>query len=535
MTRLYTGWTPTKSRADLDQLWTAVGTLVRPGEVGVVNPTYPFGNVLRYGAVGLGLGVANALPAVQAAVDNVAIVGGGGVATVPPGRYKLLEGVGGVGIVLRDKVRLVGEHFLASVFEPSGVWTDSIVRGDFRDDNNANVEVNVGMFFLGVKMLTASAVRCLDLVGMRSSVFDSLKLDGNGTGITGQVAINLGEYNPSGSSRKSCYFNQISNIKGDGTGWGTWLRIDAHSNTSNNVLINHNSYSRIMVDASTCTQGSQNTFLRGYHLGDNHAASHSFKLPGGSADMQAHSFGVFVHWDWEFYTNQPAGSDATRSTRVDLPKAAEYARLEIHKNGYFSLGGTDSPLVPGDFSDRFVVSGYTLVNGAPGTVVLQAGTAYNRHRASKIGDGVHAVTNTGVIHTEYVVIDTTAELQRSAIRLAPLGTDLVLWEVTVSAAGLVTGQTDRRVFYANLQVRGLSSTATRAKNLRGITAPVAGAATFLDVTFAVAEADAQFGVYVSTRWNTTTWISNYSINGFRVNFGTAVPGGGSFIDWLIIR
>jgi len=40
-------------------------------------------------------------------------------------------------------------------------------------------------------------------------------------------------------------------------------------------------------------------------------------------------------------------------------------------------------------------------------------------------------------------------------------------------------------------------------------------------------------VYVTPQWNTTVWITGKTTTGFTINFGTAAPTGGSYVDWVI--
>lgn len=48
------------------------------------------------------------------------------------------------------------------------------------------------------------------------------------------------------------------------------------------------------------------------------------------------------------------------------------------------------------------------------------------------------------------------------------------------------------------------------------------------------EADADYRVNVRPAWGTTAWVSDQTVNGFRINFGTPAPEGAT-LDWEIVR
>jgi hypothetical protein len=49
------------------------------------------------------------------------------------------------------------------------------------------------------------------------------------------------------------------------------------------------------------------------------------------------------------------------------------------------------------------------------------------------------------------------------------------------------------------------------------------------------EDNANYTITVTPQWDTTVWVTNKATTGFTINFGTVAPGGGSFVDWQLIR
>ena len=70
---------------------------------------------------------------------------------------------------------------------------------------------------------------------------------------------------------------------------------------------------------------------------------------------------------------------------------------------------------------------------------------------------------------------------------------------------------------------------------KGVNVAVAEGLTSINITLPVSEEDADYGVLVTPHWDTSVWITNKTTSGFTVNFGTAAPTGGSYIDWFVYR
>ena len=83
-------------------------------------------------------------------------------------------------------------------------------------------------------------------------------------------------------------------------------------------------------------------------------------------------------------------------------------------------------------------------------------------------------------------------------------------------------------------VSGLSGTATKAANLRGIALPVKAGDKSLAVVFPKPEADAAYAVFVQPSWLTRQAITEQTEAGFTVTFDTP-PAKNETLHWLLVR
>jgi len=88
--------------------------------------------------------------------------------------------------------------------------------------------------------------------------------------------------------------------------------------------------------------------------------------------------------------------------------------------------------------------------------------------------------------------------------------------------GLPGGSTIPSITSANLQ-----------NFFKGNNVAVAAGATSLAVSLPLTLPITNYAVYVTPQWNTSVWITNKTTTGFTINFGTAAPTGGSYVDWVI--
>ena len=68
---------------------------------------------------------------------------------------------------------------------------------------------------------------------------------------------------------------------------------------------------------------------------------------------------------------------------------------------------------------------------------------------------------------------------------------------------------------------------------KGNNVAVAAGATSLAVSLSLTLPNTNYAVYVTPQWNTSVWITGKTTTGFTINFGTAAPTGGSYVDWVI--
>ena len=78
------------------------------------------------------------------------------------------------------------------------------------------------------------------------------------------------------------------------------------------------------------------------------------------------------------------------------------------------------------------------------------------------------------------------------------------------------------ITYANLQ-----------NYFKGNNIAVAAGATSLAVTLSTTLPNTNYAVYVTPQWNTSVWVTGKTTTGFTINFVTAAPTGGSYVDWVI--
>jgi hypothetical protein len=131
------------------------------------------------------------------------------------------------------------------------------------------------------------------------------------------------------------------------------------------------------------------------------------------------------------------------------------------------------------------------------------------------------------------ILDLRAANVNSGLSLSNnTGSTLYGWCRYVASGVLeLAGNAASSIGLALSAVRGISGTATRANNLRGV-ATFAGT-TSLVVTLPIAETDSTYFVYLSPRVaNGGCWVSARGTTTFTINFNAAYTGG---VDWLLVR
>ena len=84
------------------------------------------------------------------------------------------------------------------------------------------------------------------------------------------------------------------------------------------------------------------------------------------------------------------------------------------------------------------------------------------------------------------------------------------------------------------EVAGLSGSAVKANNLRGLNVPVKKGAKEVAVTFPTPEADANYAVFLESSFLSQRAITSRTPQGFTVQFETA-PAADARIDWVLVR
>jgi len=75
---------------------------------------------------------------------------------------------------------------------------------------------------------------------------------------------------------------------------------------------------------------------------------------------------------------------------------------------------------------------------------------------------------------------------------------------------------------------------TFSNNIRGYNVSVTASATSQTVSFGTAHPDANYAVFCTPDWNTSCYVSNKTVNGFTLNYGTAAPAAQQ-VDWFVAR
>ena len=89
-------------------------------------------------------------------------------------------------------------------------------------------------------------------------------------------------------------------------------------------------------------------------------------------------------------------------------------------------------------------------------------------------------------------------------------------------------------FSGSVLAAGLSGDATPARNLRGKDVSVKAGETAVTVTFARAEVDASYAVFVEQSWLGNRAITKKDATGFTIQFEKPAPAGAK-LDWMIVR
>jgi hypothetical protein len=114
-----------------------------------------------------------------------------------------------------------------------------------------------------------------------------------------------------------------------------------------------------------------------------------------------------------------------------------------------------------------------------------------------------------------------------SVTLGFYGTGAGAWRRRVyrgRAAGVYDGYYDLPIdSSANFNDTGAAFTGVKSPPIAGVALPSG------------AEPDANYSVVCTPQWNATCWVTAKATTGFTLNFSAAPGGGGSFVDWHLIR
>lgn len=126
---------------------------------------------------------------------------------------------------------------------------------------------------------------------------------------------------------------------------------------------------------------------------------------------------------------------------------------------------------------------------------------------------LRATTVSGVNTINCAWLNATSNVQENGVNLSAKYTQLATALVSIPA---------------------ISGTATAAKNLRGVNATYTASAATTTVTFATAETDANYAIFIEPKWVTAHAVTSKTTSGFTVTWGTT-SGSAQTFDWLLIR
>lgn len=150
------------------------------------------------------------------------------------------------------------------------------------------------------------------------------------------------------------------------------------------------------------------------------------------------------------------------------------------------------------------------------------------------------LANAGINSTGNLVLNSsTNTVQLNSSGILTFGSAKVLARNGSSGTQLFTGSSTGALTVRNaadtsnlLVVQDSTGEITFNNNVRGYNIAVTSSSTSSAVVFGTAHTNANYTVMCTPNWNTTCFVTNKSVNGFTLNFGTAAPGA-QLVDWFV--
>lgn len=445
-------------------------------------------NVKAFGAIGNG--IVNDRAAIQFAIDT-AYANGGGIVFFPVSSYAITPHALGYGLLMRDGVYLWGASKTGTQLLFNGTYTDSHIRGYSRDDDNPNVFEVVQISNLLLRT-SASPYPLIDCTGWRYFTLQDLYLQGQGVGIA-DCAIKLSDRNLAATSHKSTFFGCLQSIGHYGPGFGTWIVFEQYYGDCNtHCFINHEGASRYVFDFTNAAGFDCNSeFINGYFAGSG-STPQVFKsdaVPFGFIVIKINSEGYAVAPIQTIFSWASTSGGAAEMTGLSLDYICDFQG--------------QGPILAADLSSQFITgagSQLAIVQTAANAVRIDPGVAFNTYRMNGLGQSkTLTTTNTGLPHTEYLVISDDADAimdSRIFLRTSLQPNDYQFGSVSVDALGSILSVTDQRQIYATpafrqMYLAGESAAPTTARFLLSGTPTAARSITIPDRSGVVALTDIQ--------------------------------------------
>jgi hypothetical protein len=465
-------------------------------------------SVKDFGAVGDG--VADDAVAVQAAIDSVETLGGNLV--FPPGKYLFGSQVTINRTYAASGSNFVGERNLivsgyGAEIRTTGAITAFDVKGGWIPNHNCMIEgftiyhrgntQAVG----GIRMIGASLVTCKEISVVVSSSLPA-----------GYAAFSMENVDPA-DGNTGCFWNLI-----DQCSVRPWSGVDGFvtygvklMGAANATTLRDNTFSGSNTHVILMPHPGQTTSPNSVNIDGNF-----FEGPAAAIGIELNSLGVLYHVTGARITNNRFEAI---NTAVTLTGTGTTVQLPTYMSGNYAdtavtnyvVNTLNIPLVMLDFVIVGSPMGPAKMHNTEGVQITVNDAAYSPLTLKTIG------FNKGL------------ELRRQSdnVLLGSIGYSNVAGGIGMQLAGSFSPD------YRPLTIKGCQGIAAKdisANNLAGTAAFSAG--TSIAVTFPVAEANANYLIFLDSPANQTLWVTSKATTGFTINSSVS---NSTTVGWLLIR